>query len=221
MYLNKSSSTIAITLVVAALIVLGLIAWRIFEANRSNSTSTEQQSNNHSNKSPQDQSSNLITEYFEPANVQFAHDTKWTYNNTGLTAGFAGHPNKKQVQLIRPYHEANEGAASQYSITFSIDSIQPDLETTLSRFEKLGEVKLGDQTLHILHAHYDPEQIGMRQDKIITSSCADKQCAFKLNGVNMYFDVAAAKGVQAPAPLDISMLPELTAIIQSLRVGKP
>lgn len=172
---------------------------------------------NNTNNNPQPATG--TTEYFEQANVSFTHDPKWSFSEAGLTETFAGHPDKKLVTLSMPY-QGSGAAQSKYTITFQVDSVQPDAEPTLTTFDNLGSVQLGTQTLHILRAHYDAEQIGQSLDKIVTSGCTDKLCPVELDGTNLYFEVSAGKGVQAPEALDDAVVPEITTILKTLKLGK-
>ncbi len=205
-------SPIIIILIITALLTLGFVWWRVW--------GVEQVRTAENQPTQTSASTNSVKEYFEPANINFTHDKKWTYDTSGLTEKQAGHPDQKGAKLTLPYKSASDAHQSSYIVAFTTDTIKLQAESTLKTFDKLGEVNIGGKILYILHAHYDPDQLGMNLDKIISSGCADKQCPFMLPGTQLYFEVGADKSAQAGIILDNSMLPELTNILMSIKDGK-
>ena len=150
-------------------------------------------------------------------NVSFSHPAKWTLDSSGLTKEFAGQPDLKSIAIRMPYE--SDMPPSRYNISFRVDSTWQGAESTIKSYSNLGEVKLGNQRLYILRAYYDPEQVGS-VDKIVTSSCSDRQCASKLEGKDLYFEASAGKSRQAPQLMDEVVVPEIVAILKTIKIGK-
>lgn len=217
---QKGFSALIIVLLIALVGVIGFVAWRMYDANQQAAKQQATTTQNNQNTTKEEPRVSLgVDQYFEPANVSFSHPAKWTYDTAGLTMEFAGQPDLKYVSLNLPYQGANDKLPSRYSISLRINSTAPEAESTIKSFDSLGEVQLGKQKLYILRAYYDPEQVG-NVNKIITSGCADKQCAFKLTDKNLYFEMGAGKVAQAPQSLDDAMVPEIVSILKTIRIGK-
>jgi hypothetical protein len=215
---QKGFGVVVIVLLIALVGVIGFVGWRMYDASQQANNQQSNQNGNEQTQEPTTRTSLGIDEYFEPANISFSHPAKWTFNATGLTEKFANQPDLKSVALRMPYDTDNT-SPSRYSINFRIDSAWQEPESTIKSLENLAEIQLGNQKLYVLHAHYDPEQVG-NIDKLITSGCKDKQCSFKLEGKNLYFEASAGKSKQAPQPMDEAVLPEIVAILKTLKIGK-
>jgi hypothetical protein len=225
------SGVIGIVTIVVVIGAIGFIGWRLYSQQNKptsntissghittptpSSSSTSNSTSSQQNTTP----TNDVTDYYAPVNISFTHDKKWSYDTSGEIYGYAGHPNEKNAQLTLSYQGANDTTPNRYTIGFTSDSIPPTSEPDLITFSKLGQVTLGNQTLYILKAYYDAN-VSTSLDKIVTSSCPDKACNFQLNGTGLYFYAGAGKGIQAPVPLDDSMVPEITSILGSMRIGK-
>src|SRR6266566_9353138 len=106
-----------IAIVVVA--VLGLIGWTAYNtysskptpktSNQSSNNQTSASNNTKSNPSTQQNTPNpnMVTDYFAPANISFAHDKKWSWDATGETYSYYEHPNEKTAKLNLPYQGPN------------------------------------------------------------------------------------------------------------------
>ncbi|HET9411979.1 MAG TPA: hypothetical protein VFO38_03965 [Candidatus Saccharimonadales bacterium] len=208
---NQKGFSILIIILLTALIgVIGFVAWRMYDA--------KQPPNNQNSATEEPRASLGVDEYFEPANVSFSHPAKWTLDSSGLTKEFAGQPDLKSIAIRMPYE--SDMPPSRYDIYFSVNSVWSGADSKLKSFDKLGEVQLGNQKIYILRAHYDPEQVGEKMNSIMISGCEDKVCAVKLDEKNLYFSAGAGKGVQTPRPIDDTMVPEIVAILKTIKIGK-
>lgn len=145
-------------LIVVVVTVLGFIGWTVYHSyaskpapktsKQSTNSQTHASSNTKSNPSSQQNaaSTNLVTDYFAPASISFAHDKKWTWDTSGETYGYYEHPNEKSAKLNLPYQGPNDTLPSKYTIGFMTDSIPPPTQSGMDTLIKLGQATLGSQT---------------------------------------------------------------------------
>jgi hypothetical protein len=199
--------------------VIGFVGWRMYDSSQQANNQQNAQNGNGQTQEPTTRTSLGVDEYFEPANISFRHPAKWTYDTAGLTMKFANQPDLKYVRLSTPYVQ-DDGRETRYDLSFSIDSAWSGADSAFKSFDNLGEIQLGKQKMYILRAHYDPAYVGEKMNTITTSSCPDKLCALKFDETNLYFSANAVKGTQTPRPIDDVMVPEIVAILKTLKIGK-
>jgi len=219
-YNNSGFSAVEALLILVVVGILGFTGWFVYHSKQAadktltNTNSTVPKYKKKASTQPSTTSTNLVTDNYAPASVSFTHSKDWTFDTSGETYGYSGHPNEKGAKLYLRYQDP-DGTLDRYTIGFGTDSVWSITDAYASSFEQLGKITLGGKTQYVIETTDSLNKFS----EVVTSGCPDKECSFTLPNSSTYFTVQAIKGVQNGVALDNSMIPEIVSIFESMELN--